>query len=77
MTVTAANDIGSLYNVSSDAVKNILAGSSDTTQGDNENMFGSILNAAISNINDTNNCISDWENEERNGRWAFQRIPTT
>ena len=32
MTVTAANDIGSLYNVSSDAVKNILAGSSDTTQ---------------------------------------------
>ena len=36
MTVTAANDIGSLYNVSSDAVKNILAGSSDTTQGDNE-----------------------------------------
>ena len=51
MTVTAANDIGSLYNVSSDAVKNILAGSSDTTQGDNENMFGSILNAAISNLN--------------------------
>ena len=50
MTVTAANDIGSLYNVSSDAVKNILAGSSDTTQGDNENMFGSILNAAISNF---------------------------
>ena len=44
MTVTAANDIGSLYYVSSDAVKNILAGSSDTTQGDNENMFGSILN---------------------------------
>ena len=34
MTVTAANDIGSLYNVSSDAVKNILAGSSDTTQGE-------------------------------------------
>ena len=69
MTVTAANDIGSLYNVSSDAVKNILAGSSDTTQGDNENMFGSILNAAISNINDTNNCISDWENEEM--KWAM------
>lgn len=39
MTVTAANDIGSLYNVSSDAVKNILTKSSDTTQGDNENMF--------------------------------------
>lgn len=69
MTVTAANDIGSLYNVSSDAVKNILAGSSDTAQGDNENMFGSILNAAISNINDTNNCISDWENEEM--KWAM------
>ena len=65
MTVTAANDIGSLYNVSSDAVKNILAGSS----GDNENMFGSILNAAISNINDTNNCISDWENEKM--KWAM------
>ena len=70
MTVTAANDIGSLYNVSSDAVKNILTGSSDdTTQGNNENMFDSILNAAISNINDTNNCISDWENEEM--KWAM------
>ena len=69
MTVTAANDIGSLYNVSSDAVKNILTKSSDTTQGDNENMFGSLLNAAISNINDTNNCLSDWENEEM--KWAM------
>ena len=59
MTVTAANDIGSLYNVSSDAVKNILAGSSDTTQGDNENMFGSILNAAISNINDIDIYFAD------------------
>ena len=69
MTVTAANDIGSLYNVSSDAVKSILTGAANDTEGQNENMFGSILNAAISNINDTNDCLSDWENEEM--KWAM------
>lgn len=68
MTVTASNDISSLYNVSSDAVKNILTGADGDTS-DSENMFGSVLNAAISNINDTNDCLSDWENEEM--KWAM------
>lgn len=69
MTITAANDINSLYNVSSEAVKNtILGNSTESTEG-NENLFGTLLNAAVSNINDTNDAISDKENEEL--KWAM------
>lgn len=64
MTITAANDINSLYNVSSDAVKNILTKAAGETEAQNENMFDSLLNAAIGNITDTNDSLSDWENEE-------------
>lgn len=64
MTITAANDINSLYNVSSDAIQksvtSLLGGTSEAT----EENFDAILNAAISNINETNNYISDYENEE-------------
>lgn len=63
MTITAANDISNLYNISSDAVKNTLYGSAEATEG-NANMFDSLLNAAINNINETNGCLSDMENEE-------------
>lgn len=63
MTITAANDINDLYSISSDAVKNTLYGSTDATT-ENANMFDSLLNAAINNINETNGYLSDQENEE-------------
>lgn len=59
-------DITSLYNVSSDAVREALATSSSgvTSTKESENIFGSILNAAIDNLNTTNSLLSDAENEE-------------
>lgn len=63
MTITAANDINDLYNISSDAVKNTLYGNSETTE-ESQNMFGTLLNAAMNNINETNGYLSDQENEE-------------
>ncbi len=66
MTITAANDIGDLYNISSNAVKNTLYGGMDAAQAaeGNGNMFDSLLNAAINNITETNGYLSDQENEE-------------
>lgn len=69
MTITAANDINSLYHVSSDAVKNTLAGNNTESTIQNENLFGTLLNAAVSNISDTNEAISNKENEEL--KWAM------
>lgn len=66
MTVSAANDISSLYNVSSDAVKNTL-NKVKGIWGDNEennNIFDSVLNSAMNNITETNGYLSDMENEE-------------
>ena len=63
MTITAANDINDLYSISSDAVKNTLYGNTEVAEG-NANMFDSLLNAAINNINETNGYLSDQENEE-------------
>ena len=65
MTITAANDINSLYNVNSDAVRNSLYNVSANSEGQkNNNIFGSILDAAVSNINTTNDLLSTQENEE-------------
>ncbi len=64
MTITAANDINSLMNVSSDAIQKSLTSMLGGAEGTSEESFDSILNAAISNINETNNYISDYENEE-------------
>ena len=66
MTITSANDINSLYNVSSDAVRNSLYGVSTENEGqkNNNNVFGSILDAAVSNINTTNDLLSSKENEQ-------------
>lgn len=65
MTITAANDINSLYNVNSDAVKSSLySGSTDSDGQKNNNIFGSILDAAVSNINTTNDLLSSKENEQ-------------
>ncbi|MCD8038966.1 MAG: flagellar hook-basal body complex protein FliE [Lachnospiraceae bacterium] len=68
MTITAANDIDSLYNVTSDAVKNTLFDSS-TEETDDNNIFSTFLDAAVSNINDTNIALSNQENEEL--KWAM------
>ncbi len=58
-------DISSLYSVQSDVVKEALAASkgADSVKAE-ENMFDSILNAAIDNLNTTNSYLSDAENEE-------------
>ncbi|MDE6055738.1 MAG: flagellar hook-basal body complex protein FliE [Lachnospiraceae bacterium] len=65
MTITAANDINSLYNVNSDAVRNSLYNVNTNSEGQkNNNVFGSILDAAVSNINTTNDLLSTQENEE-------------
>lgn len=63
MTIAAANDINDLYSISSDAVRNTLYGSMEAVEG-NPNMFDSLLNAAMNNINETNGYLSDQENEE-------------
>ena len=63
MTAQAA-DINSLYNISSDAIRNLLYTTDKSDNGDNSNMFDTILNAAVSNINETNGYISNKENEE-------------
>jgi flagellar hook-basal body complex protein FliE len=68
MTITAANDINSLYNVSSDILGTTLK--DETSQDDgSENIFGTFLNAAVSNITDTNEALSNKENEEL--KWAM------
>ncbi len=59
-------DITSLYNVNSSAVKEAMATSTlgVKTSEDEENIFGSMLNAALDNLNTTNSYLSDWENEQ-------------
>lgn len=65
MTITAANDINSLYNVKSDAVRNSLYDVNADNEGKkNDNLFSSVLDAAVSNINNTNDLLSTQENEE-------------
>lgn len=63
MTITAANDIKDLFSVNSEAVKKTLYGNTETIEN-NANMFNSLLNAAMNNINETNGYLSDQENEE-------------
>lgn len=63
MTITAMNDINDLRTVSSDAIKQNLFKASENGE-DNENMFGSIFNAAVNNLNETNGYLSNQENEE-------------
>ncbi len=60
-------DITSLYNISSGAVKEAagqsIAGSSVIKTPESEE-FGSVLTAAMENLNTTNAYLSDMENEE-------------
>lgn len=65
MTITAANDIKSLYNVNSDAVRNSLYSARTDSEGQKgTNVFGSFLDAAVNNISTTNDLLSAKENEE-------------
>ena len=65
MTITAANDINSLYNIKSDAVRNHLYSTDTDSEGQQKNnLFGSILDTAVGNINNTNELLSAQENEE-------------
>lgn len=65
MTITSANDIKELYNVSSDAIKNSLwNNNTEAADTDDKNMFQTIFNAAVDNIDETNGYLSDQENEE-------------
>lgn len=59
-------DITSLNFVGSNAVKEAMAASTSGVKAakDEENIFNSMLNAAIDNLNTTNSYLSDWENEE-------------
>lgn len=68
MIIRTANDIESLYNVGSDAVKQALY-EKDTPQKEDENIFSTFLDAAVHNINDTNIALSNQENEIL--KWAM------
>ncbi|MDD3205997.1 MAG: flagellar hook-basal body complex protein FliE [Lachnospiraceae bacterium] len=59
-------DISSLYNVSSNAIKEAAKSSAtaDKTSGADTDLFGSIFNSAVSNLNSTNAYLSDAENEK-------------
>jgi len=68
MIIKAANDIDSLYNVSSDAVKDALY-KNTTQEKEDDNIFSTFLDAAVHNINDTNIALSNQENEIL--KWAM------
>lgn len=63
-------EIGSLYNISSGAIRGVMESTRQPqetlqTQNDqNGDVFASVLNSAIESINQTNGYISDAENEE-------------
>lgn len=60
-------DISSLYNYSSEAIKNAaLESQALNTENisENENVFQSFLTSAMDNLNTTNSYLSDAENEE-------------
>lgn len=66
MTVSTTTDVGKLYNIDSDAIKRTLASMQDggINTKEAQNLFGTVLNAAIDNISETNGYISDKENEQ-------------
>ena len=58
-------DINSLYNISSDIIRNDYQGSiGESSQVEGKDAFASFFQAAVDSINTTNGYISDWENEE-------------
>lgn len=57
-------DIMSLRNVSSGMMKEAVSNSNKIEKNDNENMFGTMFQTALDNINTTNQYLSDAENAE-------------
>lgn len=62
ITVGSTTSVGSLYNISSDAILSSI--SSGTESEETTNIFESMLGSAIDNISTTNGYLSDQENEE-------------
>ena len=57
-------DIMSLRNVSSGMMKEAVSNSNKIEKKDNQNMFGTMFQTALDNINTTNQYLSDAENAE-------------
>ena len=57
-------DIMSLRNVSSGMIKEAVSNSNRIEKNDNQNMFGTMFQTALDNINTTNQYLSDAENAE-------------
>jgi flagellar hook-basal body complex protein FliE len=58
-------DISSLYNISSNAIKNAYESSNTASaSSENEDVFASFLDSAVQNIASTNAYLSDAENEK-------------
>lgn len=57
-------DIMSLRNVSSGVIKEAVSNSNKIGQSDGQDMFGTLFQTALDNINTTNQYLSDAENAE-------------
>ena len=57
-------DIMSLRNVSSGMMKEALSNSNRIEQNNNQNLFGTMFQTALDNVNTTNQYLSDAENAE-------------
>ena len=57
-------DIMCLRNVSSGMIKEAVSNSNKIEKHDNQNMFGTMFQTALDNINTTNQYLSDAENAE-------------
>ena len=57
-------DIMSLRNVSSGMMKEAVSNSNRIEQNNNQNLFGTMFQTALDNINTTNQYLSDAENAE-------------
>ena len=57
-------DIMSLRNISSGLMKEAVSNSNKIEKNDNQNMFGTMFQTALDNINTTNQYLSDAENAE-------------
>ena len=70
MKIINTSDINSLYSVNSNAIRdNLYRTSEETENTERANVFDTFLNAAVSNITDTNEALSNQENEIM--KWAM------
>lgn len=57
-------DISTLLNVTSPAISNAAAGASTRNVTDVDESFTSLFQSALSNLNETNSLLNDYEEEE-------------